>query len=131
MATPAAIPTALQDFARGTLESLLADRLALACALGEVLTEPKANIWFDGDDDEAAPAPLAGLTLDRRTRMMYDEQHVFINGESYRAGGRDAVLMRRLADQRTLTAADMARASEDARSLLAAWCASGWAHAAD
>jgi 50S ribosomal protein L16 3-hydroxylase len=131
--TPAAIPAALQDFARGTLESLLADRLALACALGEVLTEPKANIWFDGDgdDDADSPAPLAGLTLDRRTRMMYDEQHVFINGESYRAGGRDAVLMRRLADQRTLTAADLARASEDARSLLASWCASGWAHAAE
>ncbi|MDB5850999.1 MAG: cupin [Rhodoferax sp.] len=136
VATPAAIPAALEDFARGALESLLGDRLALACALGEVLTEPKANIWFDADaeadavDDEEAPVLLGGLTLDRRTRMMYDPQHVFINGESYRAGGRDAVLMRRLADQRHLTATDMARASADARSLLASWCASGWARAA-
>jgi 50S ribosomal protein L16 3-hydroxylase len=34
-------------------------------------------------------------SLDRRTRMMFDEQHIFINGESYRASGRDAQLMRR------------------------------------
>ena len=35
----------------------------------------------------AAPSALerglgAGLRLDRRTRMMYDDRHVFINGES-------------------------------------------------
>ncbi|APW37595.1 cupin [Rhodoferax koreense] len=124
---PAAIPEALQGFARGTLEALLADPLALACALGEVLTEPKANLWFDGGDEPVDVA--SGLTLDRRTRMMYDAQHVFINGESYRAGGRDASLMRRLADRRLLTAADLVRASDDARELLASWCASGWAHA--
>jgi len=128
VATPAAIPDALQDFARGTLQSLLGDPLALACALGEVLTEPKANVWFDGTAE--VPEPLAGLTLDRRTRMMYDAQHVFINGESYRAAGRDATLMRRLADRRTLSAADLARASDDAQSLLVSWCESGWAHAA-
>ncbi len=125
--TPAEIPEALQHFARGTLEALLNDPLALACALGEVLTEPKANVWFDGAD--AAPDSPVGLTLDRRTRMMYDAQHVFINGESYRAAGRDATLMRRLADQRALTASDLVRASDDAKSLLAAWCESGWAHA--
>jgi hypothetical protein len=34
------------------------------------------------------------VQLDRRTRMMYDERHVFINGESLRAGGADARLMR-------------------------------------
>jgi 50S ribosomal protein L16 3-hydroxylase len=30
------------------------------------------------------------VALDRRTRMMFDAQHIFINGESYRASGRDA-----------------------------------------
>jgi 50S ribosomal protein L16 3-hydroxylase len=30
------------------------------------------------------------VVLDRRTRMMHDARHIFINGESYRAAGRDA-----------------------------------------
>lgn len=54
------------------------------------------------------------LTLDRRTRMMYDDKHVFINGESYRASGRDATLMRRLADERRLEPRDLVRASDEA-----------------
>ena len=132
VATPAAIPSSLEDFARGALERLLDDRQALACALGEVLTEPKPNIWFDAQDeaDDDVGRLVHGLTLDRRSRMMYDDAHVFINGESYRAGGRDAVLMRRLADQRRLCAAELARASDGALDLLASWCASGWVHAA-
>ena len=52
----------------------------------------------------AAAARHARVRLDRRTRMLYDERHVFINGESFRAGGRDATLMRRLADRRALDA---------------------------
>ena len=69
------------------------------------------------------------VVLDKRTRMMYDEQHIFINGESYRAAGDDAVLMRRLADGRTLGPQELARASDEALELLAAWCDAGWAHA--
>ena len=75
-----------------------------------------------GHDDE-------GVRLDRRTRMLYDARHLYINGESFRAGGRDATLMRRLADQRGLDARDLARASEDALALLGDWCEAGWAHA--
>ena len=72
---------------------------------------------------------LECLTLDRRTRMMYDDKHVFINGESYRASGRDATLMRRLADERRLEPRDLVRASDEALELLSAWCEAGWAHA--
>jgi 50S ribosomal protein L16 3-hydroxylase len=127
---PGAIPAPLQGFATKALEELLGDPQALACALGEVLTELKANIWFDDGEPEALVAGTTGLTLDRRTRMMYDAQHVFINGESYRAAGRDATLMRRLADQRSLSAKDLVKASPGALELLAAWCEDGWAHAA-
>ena len=69
-----------------------------------------------------------GVALDRRTRMMYDERHVFINGEGYRASGRDARLMRRLADERSLGADPVARLSEEAQSLLAQWKEAGWLH---
>jgi 50S ribosomal protein L16 3-hydroxylase len=61
--------------------------------------------------------------------MLHDARHLFINGESWRAGGRDAALMRRLADRRRLDARELAGASEAARQLLQSWCEAGWAHA--
>ncbi len=124
---PGEIPAALLDFARDALARALAAPLAVERALGESLTEPKPNVWFEPGDPDADVAQ--GVRLDRRTRMMYDARHVFINGESYLAGGRDATLMRRLADQRELAARDLARASEDALELLASWCDAGWVHA--
>jgi len=69
--------------------------------------------------------------LDAKTRVLYDTRRIFVNGEAYDAGGRDARLMRRLADRRRLTAADCAALSAGARSLLDDWCAAGWAHGSD
>jgi len=122
-AAPGAIPAPLQQFARAALAAALRDPLALERVLGESLSEPKPSVWFEG----AAAAGLdAGVMLDRRTRMMYDRSHVFINGESHRASGRDAALLRTLADDRRLDAGQLARASAAARSLLAAWQQAGW-----
>jgi 50S ribosomal protein L16 3-hydroxylase len=126
--SPGAIPAALQNFAREALQAALRDPLALPRALGEYLSEPKSNVWFESV--AAVPDVAAGVVLDQRTRMMYDAQHIFINGESYRAAGRDASLMHRLADQRALDARALGRASEAARALLQSWCEAGWAHAA-
>ena len=122
---PAAIPAELQSFAREALKAALSQPLALNRALGESLTEPKANVWFEGG---AVPRLLGSVALDRRSRMMHDAQHVFLNGESWRATGRDATLMRRLADRRELSAADVRGASEGAVELLRDWCEAGWLH---
>ncbi len=120
---PARVPAALLDFARRAVEAAVQKPLALERALGEALTEPKAHVWFEPGDQLP---PGLGCALDRRSRMLYDESQVFLNGESFRAGGRDAVLMRRLADCRTLTAAEVARLSADARELLDQWTEDGW-----
>ena len=122
---PAAIPENLQTFAREALSKALAQPLVLERALGEYLTEPKPSVWFEPGN---ARVMLEGVRLDRRSRMMYDAHHIFINGESYRAAGRDATLMRRLADDRQLTARALVRASDDALELLSSWCDAGWAH---
>ena len=127
--TPGRIPSALGQFAADAVADWLREPKALACALGESLSEPKPQIWFESND-----APLrdgAGVRLDRRTRMVYDDHHVFINGESFRAGGRDATLMRELADMRALPARQVARLSHDARELLGDWHQSGWLHASE
>jgi 50S ribosomal protein L16 3-hydroxylase len=120
------VPRELQSFARDAVQAVLRDPDAMARALGELLTEPKANVWFE--TRSAAGALKAGVKLDRRTRMMYDARHVFINGESLRAAGRDAKLMHALADARQLSRADVVRASAQAREVLASWIAAGWAH---
>ena len=126
---PGRVPAALQAFAAQAVARLLADPKALACALGEVLSEPKRGVWFDAG---APAADTSGdVRLDQRTRALYDDAHVFINGESYRASGRDARLMRRLADDRELTASDVDALSEGARALLDDWLDAGWLRRGD
>lgn len=127
-ATPGRIPEALQTFATKAVIEALNDVHSLHCALGESLTEPKANVWFDGGEPWR---PGQGLRLDARTRMMYDSRHVFINGESFRAAGRDARLVRQLADERVLDARALARLSDQAAELLQDWTIAGWAHGTD
>ena len=124
-ATPGRIPAELQAFAARAVIQALNDAHSLACALGESLTEPKPQVWFDGGEPLAAGR---GVRLDARSRMMYDERHVFINGESFVASGRDARLMRQFADQRRLAATELARLSAPARELLDDWTCQGWAH---
>ena len=74
------------------------------------------------------PAGL-GVRLDRCSRMLYDAHHVFLNGEAFRAAGRDARLMADLADQRRLAAPAVQRLSPGARRLLDDWVAAGWLQA--
>ena len=124
--SPGRIPAALNAFAANAVSRLVAHERRFACALGEVLSEPKVGVWFN------AGTPLAGgrgVLLDRRTRMMYDTWHVFVNGESYRASGRDAALMRGLADRRALAARAVDSLSAEARGLLDDWALAGWLHA--
>jgi 50S ribosomal protein L16 3-hydroxylase len=104
----------------------LNDPKALERALGEVMTEPKPLVWFEADDKALALDTEKGIALDRRTRMMHDEAHIYINGESYEAAGKDAALMRRLADERRLSANEVHRASRAAKALLAEWQSAGW-----
>ena len=124
---PARIPGELREFAVDAMKRALADDRSLDCTLGEILSEPKPGVWFDAP---TAGALGGGVALDRRTRMLYDGHHIFINGESFRAGGRDAKLMRRLADQRGLSEADRLQLSAEALALLEAWAEDGWLHPA-
>lgn len=122
-ARPARVPAALRHFARDAVRAALRQPDLLAQALGEWLTEPKPEVWFDPAGDGPA---ARGLRLDRRSRMLYDARHVFINGESLRTDGPDARLLRRLADRRTLSPRDTDAASPALRAQLSEWLALGW-----
>ena len=126
--SPAAVPAALLNFAEAAVQARLADPHWLARALGETLSEPKPQVWFQGPGQ---PRGRGGVRLSPRTKMLHDAQHVYINGEAFEAAGRDARLMRSLADQRGLAATDIARLSPQARELLDQWIACGWAEGED
>ncbi|PRD69000.1 cupin [Malikia spinosa] len=122
---PGRIPAGLQAFTADALKRLLEQPEDMARALGEVMTEPKPKVWFEEPEGDWLPG---AIWLDRRSRMMYDEHHIFINGEAYRAGGKDAELMRRLADERRLDARAVRGASKGAKALLDEWFVAGWLH---
>ena len=65
-----------------SVRRLVDDREARATALGQALSEPKPGVWFDRV--EGAASTGGALRLDRRSRMLYDERHVFLNGEACR-----------------------------------------------
>jgi 50S ribosomal protein L16 3-hydroxylase len=120
----AAIPSSLAVFARQVVEKALKNPNLLDTLLGEYLTEPKAHVWFD--ESENAPDLSKGVRLDRRTKMMYDERHVFINGESFRVGGKDARFLRQLADNRALSCVSCAKLSDAAQEALLDWMSADW-----
>lgn len=124
VSSPAGIPQALGDFARQVVDKALKNPDLLDSLLGEYLTEPKANVWFETAENE--PDLSAGVQLDRRTKMMYDERHVFINGESFRVAGKDARFLRQLADNRCLSAASCRHLSDSARGALLDWMSADW-----
>ena len=118
---PAQIPTALLEFAQQAITKAMADPDALARHLGEHLSEPKSNVWFDAPESVVKLSRKRGVKLALQSQMMFDARHIFLNGESWRAAGKDAKLMQKLANQRFLDASDLVKASEDAIGLLQDW----------
>jgi 50S ribosomal protein L16 3-hydroxylase len=126
-ATPGRIPIAMQSFARAAWQRAARQPQALERALGRWLSEPKPRVWFEAGRASRAFGQHA-LELNRRTRMLYDAHHVYINGESLSVGARDTECLRRLADARELSAADARRLSKTVRACVQQWLLAGWIH---
>jgi 50S ribosomal protein L16 3-hydroxylase len=120
---PARIPPRLQRFGADAVRRLLTEPHAVARALGESLSEPKSGVEFDEPAHRWAPG---AVELDRRSRMLYDARHVFLNGASYRTARADQALWHRFANERRLDAQAVRGASAAARRLLRDWFAAGW-----
>lgn len=123
---PAQIPSALLEFAQQAITKAMADPNALARHLGEHLSEPKSNVWFDAPEGAAKLSRKRGVKLALQSQMMFDARHIFLNGESWRAAGKDAKLMQKLANQRFLDSSDLAKASDASQALLQDWLEQGW-----
>jgi 50S ribosomal protein L16 3-hydroxylase len=130
--SPAQIPVALEAFAHQALLEAIGNGTDLQIHLGEYLTEPKPEVWFEASETsqkKLAWSKIKSIKLDAASRMMFDAKHIFINGESFAASGLDAKLMRKLANERELLVGDLAKASSGARDLLGEWMQAGWCHA--
>jgi 50S ribosomal protein L16 3-hydroxylase len=128
-ATAGAMPAALGDFAKQSLRRVLADDVAVERALGQWITEPKPRVWFEpGPAQSRDRGPAAGVRLDRKSRVAYDAHDFYLNGESFVVRGRDARVLRELADQRHLPAAALRQLSPSAIDAVQDWVAQGWAH---
>ena len=123
---PALIPQALQEFTAKAVATALKDTNLMQQILGEYLTEPKQTVYFDA---AKTPKKFAGVTLDRKSRMMYDAKHVYLNGDSWKVAGADARLLRKLADQRRLDATDLRAASAELKTAFGQFIEQGWLYA--
>ncbi|MEN9538882.1 MAG: hypothetical protein RLZZ126_1117 [Pseudomonadota bacterium] len=130
----AEIPENLLLFSEQMVFDWIRNPTSLSLSLGEYLTEPKANTWFDPRPEamnavawRALPA-AAELRLDRRSRMMFRGDHLFVNGESFRLRGADARILHDLANKRIMAVGGLRRLSSGAREALLDWINAGWLH---
>lgn len=123
--SPARLPEGIVDFAQLAIGKAVGKKNGLTRVLGEYLTDPKPNVWFE----PGAPRSNKPLVvLDKKTKILYSDHFVFVNGESFRASGLDGKIIRRLADMRRISAEDLENLSVQALSLLDEWLAAGWMH---
>jgi 50S ribosomal protein L16 3-hydroxylase len=104
----------------------------IAIFLGQYLSEPKAQVFFDAPDRPVTFARFTqgarkrGVVLSRKTQMLHRNNYVFINGGSFSVNRMDKNTLRLLADNRRLDGAAVANASTDVLEALHTWYQDGW-----
>jgi 50S ribosomal protein L16 3-hydroxylase len=131
---PAALPESMLRTLHAELVAPRPRQRDTARFLLTYLSEPKAQVVFDRPrralQTKAFDATVRrrGVTLDRRTRLLYHRGAVGINGEHeiLERGVRGPV--QRLADARTLTLADLQAAQAETVAMMYRWYLAGWLH---
>ncbi len=131
-AKPAEIPQQMIGTIADELNKMQFTEDDFTIFLGEYLSEPKHNVFFTGPETPLAAGRFAqsaakkGVTLSRKTQMLYRGKNVFINGESFAIKRADKAALETLANERRLDGAAVAAASEDVMEALYAWYTDGW-----
>ena len=100
--------------------------------LGEYFSEPKNSVFFDAPSPCLSAARFAaasekqGLKLSRKSRMLYRNKTIFINGLSFMPNTNDRNMLIKLANQRQLEAGAVKTGSVDLRESLFSWYCDGW-----
>ena len=100
--------------------------------LGEYLSEPKPQIYFDAHEVTLTKnrfiqnAKKNGIKLSRKTQMLHRSNYVFINGSSFEVSDEDLALLQVLANERSLSGTMITSASMDVVDALHTWYKDGW-----
>ncbi len=129
---PAEISGAMLDSITNELNKVQFTKEDMTIFLGEYLSEPKPNVFFEPPEQPltfarfTARAKKRGVQLARKTRMLYRHKHVFINGESFAAERADRDSLVELANERSLAGMAVCNASPDVTEALYDWYQEGW-----
>ncbi|MEP6678647.1 MAG: cupin domain-containing protein [Betaproteobacteria bacterium] len=126
------------------IDAAMAHRIAAALAglrwrprdvarfVGAFLSEPKSTVQFVRPAARLAPAAFAaaigarGVSLDRRTQLLYDVAAFYVNGEALPVPPAGAAALRLLANARALPAAKCRTLPAALRTLLHEWHGHGY-----
>jgi 50S ribosomal protein L16 3-hydroxylase len=122
-AQPGLLPAALTAFAHEAVSKALSDKTLIEQLIGEYLTDPKAGVYFE---EGSLPKKFSSITLHPATRMSYDVRHMFINGQSFKCSGADAKLLRKLANERQLSATELIAGSAALMPAIGEFAKEGW-----
>ena len=131
---PARLPEDMRDTLSGWAKQWCPDAGGVDRFVGRFLTEPKASVWFES----RKPVPVAtfarrvrrqGVRLDRRTRMLWRNNTIYINGESLEVDRETRNVFRELADRRYIDSYFFQSVTEETSSvfrILESWHSNGW-----
>lgn len=131
-AKPAEIPRHMLNTITEEINKVSFTEEDITIFLGEYMSEPKHNVFFTGPAKPLTfgkfgeSAAKKGLSLSRKTQMLYRGKHVFINGESFGVSRADKITLELLANNRALTGAELGQASDDVMDALYTWYQDGW-----
>ncbi|WP_044041413.1 cupin domain-containing protein [Caballeronia insecticola] len=134
VANPAALPALLVERVGAILANVKWNEKDVAGFLGTYLSEPKANVVFDpperalNEQRFVERAKKTGVTLDRKTILLYDERSYFVNGEAVPLSSKLKKWLPELADSRYLEAKRFVTLTDDSTmtALLHEWYRAGW-----
>jgi 50S ribosomal protein L16 3-hydroxylase len=131
-ATPARIGTVMQRRCAATMKAIRWDAATVARFLGCWLSEPKPQVYFEAPARPRARAAFAaavakhGVRLNRRTQLLYDERHLFINGAAVPWPPAGADDLARLANERALAPGLASALAPPAAAMLYDWYRDGF-----
>ncbi|HVR92441.1 MAG TPA: cupin domain-containing protein [Casimicrobiaceae bacterium] len=136
-AEPARIGLSMQKRCSAMLAGVRWSDALVSRFIGCYLSEPKPSVFFEppsrplGLTAFRSAAARRGVSLDRRTQLLYDSRNVFLNGSTLDSAGCDSAVIKRLANARHLSGVKLAGSNSTraaAVALLHRWYRDGFLH---
>ncbi|WP_374347145.1 JmjC domain-containing protein [Chitinimonas sp.] len=117
---PARLPDDFVARVQTMLQGIQWDKDTVADFVGRYFSEPKSHVFYDSPQDDLDEAAFArqlakhGVMLDLKTVMLFDDAHIYINGDTLDADPACHGQLRQLANERRLPAGQYSAALLDA-----------------